>query len=234
MRRLRCKVAEGLRVRIFQDECAANPRDKSWNEPFGALVSFSPDFSADGTAYAGDVCTFLEDVVTSACPAVWKALDGIERLLQSAGAEEETIDAAKAAYVGAQAEGVLVLVWLSARRFRCTGWQIRETEQDNADACMYVTLAEARECFGNVEDLVKRTRESIFYAVEEYEQWLNGEVYGYTVSEVARDEDGEPLDDEEAEEEVDSCWGFYGTNWKENGLAEYVAQHSEALAKVLQ
>jgi hypothetical protein len=46
--------------------------------------------------------------------------------------------------------------------------------------------------------------------VETYDQYLTGDVYGFQV--VCN----------ECKEDLDSCWGFYGSNWKENGLLEYV------------
>ena len=39
-----------------------------------------------------------------------------------------------------------------------------------------------------------------------YDQWLRGDVYGYQIV-----EDGEV---------TDSCWGFYGTDFKENGVLD--------------
>jgi hypothetical protein len=45
--------------------------------------------------------------------------------------------------------------------------------------------------------------------VETYDQYLTGDVYGFaTVC-------------NHCGEELDSCWGFYGHDWKENGLLEY-------------
>lgn len=41
--------------------------------------------------------------------------------------------------------------------------------------------------------------------VKEYDYYLTGRVYGYKIT----DENGE---------EIDSCYGFYGEDWKENGL----------------
>ena len=38
--------------------------------------------------------------------------------------------------------------------------------------------------------------------VETYDQYLTGDVYGF----VLEDEDGN---------QIDSCWGFYGSDWKE-------------------
>jgi hypothetical protein len=45
--------------------------------------------------------------------------------------------------------------------------------------------------------------------VEVYDQFLTGDVYGF----VLVDENGE---------EEDSCWGFYGSNWRTNGMADHV------------
>jgi hypothetical protein len=43
--------------------------------------------------------------------------------------------------------------------------------------------------------------------VETYDQFLTGDVYGYIIS-------------NEEDDHIDSCWGFFGHNWKENGLLE--------------
>ena len=55
--------------------------------------------------------------------------------------------------------------------------------------------------------------------VETYDQYTSGQVYGFIVREAPTvDEDGE-----EAEgEEIDSCWGFYGSDPKANGIADHV------------
>jgi len=45
--------------------------------------------------------------------------------------------------------------------------------------------------------------------VEVYDQYLQGEVYGF----VLLNEDGE---------EEDACWGFFGDDWRENGMADHV------------
>ena len=50
--------------------------------------------------------------------------------------------------------------------------------------------------------------------VEEYDQFLRGDVYGYrVVKPVKCDSCGN-----EEEEVVDSCWGFFGSNPNENGM----------------
>lgn len=52
----------------------------------------------------------------------------------------------------------------------------------------------------------KRTMQS---EVETYDQYLRGEVHGF----VLLDEEGN---------ELDACWGFYGSDYKTNGMADYV------------
>lgn len=47
--------------------------------------------------------------------------------------------------------------------------------------------------------------------LQEYAYYINGEVYGFiNTCDVCG-------------EELDSCWGFFGSNWKENGLMEYAS-----------
>ena len=63
--------------------------------------------------------------------------------------------------------------------------------------------------------------------VETYDQYLTGDVYGYRVSEVKVCSEGH-----EHEEELDSCWGYYG---QENcmlegvGVVEYYIKNDEVM-----
>lgn len=54
--------------------------------------------------------------------------------------------------------------------------------------------------------------------VKIYDQYLTGNVYGFTLY------DAEPVEEEEELdwEESDSCWGFYGENILENGICDHV------------
>lgn len=52
--------------------------------------------------------------------------------------------------------------------------------------------------------------------VETFDQYITGQVYGFIVERVIRDEDGDEVDTEE----LDSCWGHYGLDYcKEQGIA---------------
>ena len=55
--------------------------------------------------------------------------------------------------------------------------------------------------------------------VEEYDQYLRGDVYGYTLYVSDSSEDDESPDWEET---GDSCCGFYGSNITQNGMTDYV------------
>ncbi|MBC7325751.1 MAG: hypothetical protein H5T99_10630, partial [Moorella sp. (in: Bacteria)] len=77
---------------------------------------------------------------------------------------------------------------------------------------IYVTLKKVRDWFG-VKKVTKKLRarvlEILRAEVEEYSRWLQGDVYGYV------------LEDAEGSK-IDSCWGFFGTDWKENGMADQI------------
>lgn len=51
--------------------------------------------------------------------------------------------------------------------------------------------------------------------VELYDQFLTGDCYGYNIHKLNED------DENDEDYEVDSCWGFFGHNWEENGLFDH-------------
>ena len=55
---------------------------------------------------------------------------------------------------------------------------------------------------GIKEDKVEQT---LLAEVDTYDQYIRGDIYGFIISEVTTDEEGN-----EIKEEVDSCWIFYG------------------------
>ncbi|SHF15500.1 hypothetical protein SAMN02745133_01946 [Desulforamulus putei DSM 12395] len=59
------------------------------------------------------------------------------------------------------------------------------------------------------EVMANRAVQLLQSEVETYSQWLEGDVYGF----VLKDAEGN---------EIDSCWGFYGTDWEKNGLSEHI------------
>lgn len=66
-------------------------------------------------------------------------------------------------------------------------------------------------------ELKERIKNYLESEVKTYDQYLTGDVYGFTVSEVETCNKGH-----EHEEEIDSCHGFYGENPFENGMIDCI------------
>jgi len=87
---------------------------------------------------------------------------------------------------------------------------------------IYVTKEKVREEFKckriskKLQGLVKN---ALIVEVKEYDSYISGEVYGFVAS--------------KGEEEVDSCWGFFGSDWDKNGLKETVPREFKSLVKEL-
>ena len=65
------------------------------------------------------------------------------------------------------------------------------------------------------------------------EVWANGEVYGFKVMEQqVIEQDGRTFTDN-APVEVDACWGFYGSDHEESGLATALADNNPELVPML-
>jgi hypothetical protein len=62
-------------------------------------------------------------------------------------------------------------------------------------------------CKRITKKVLERAREVLVGEVEIYNQWLNGEVYGWETYKV--DEDVADKDIEDEGELLDSCWGYY-------------------------
>lgn len=60
-------------------------------------------------------------------------------------------------------------------------------------------------------EFVERLESYLVSEVKTMDQYLTGDVYGFIV----KDQDGE---------HVDSCWGFFGDDFKENGILDHIDQ----------
>jgi len=91
----------------------------------------------------------------------------------------------------------------------------------------YMTAEDARLEFGS-KRLSAQQREKMHQYIDgvvaEFDAYLMGEVYGFSVDRIERDENGF----ETNREQVDACWGFYGeqhvTREALEAMAEVVAQ----------
>lgn len=89
---------------------------------------------------------------------------------------------------------------------------------------IYVDKEKVRKEF-NVKRISKKLRQRVEQIlvgeVNTYDQYLQGDVYGFTLE----DKDGN---------HIDSCWGFYGTDWMTNGILDHVGKEHEDLVKNLE
>lgn len=69
------------------------------------------------------------------------------------------------------------------------------------------------------QKLLQRITTYLEGEVETYDQFLTGDVYGFKVY-----ENEEALDEDEDE---DSCWGFFGSDPKKNGMLDHIAGELE-------
>ena len=61
--------------------------------------------------------------------------------------------------------------------------------------------------------LKEQIREMLVSEIDSYNQYLSGDVYGFSVT------------DKKSGEEIESCYGFFGTDYIENGIFDYVSQY---------
>lgn len=69
--------------------------------------------------------------------------------------------------------------------------------------------------------------------VETYDQYLRGDVYGYQLFRIDNPDEFDPDNDDPVDygEEIDSCWGYYGDDWKgevDSLIAYYEEQDKKA------
>lgn len=82
---------------------------------------------------------------------------------------------------------------------------------------IYVSKEKIKQEYG-WKVLTKARKEKILSYLENevkvYDQYLTGDVYGFRVVEYAEEDN--------YEEEIDSCWGFYGNDPAKNGMDSYL------------
>ena len=79
------------------------------------------------------------------------------------------------------------------------------------------------------EDTMKKAELVLEGEIEVYSQYLEGEVYGYSLSKKDKCECCNHIE----YNEIDSCWGFYGYNLEENGMLENIDLSKDELSELL-
>ena len=87
---------------------------------------------------------------------------------------------------------------------------------------IYASYDKIKSEFGDIsEESIEKAKNNLEGEVKTYSQWANGEVYGFRLIKV------DEFDNEV--EEIDSCWGFYGPDIKENGIKDHIPKEFEYL-----
>ena len=83
---------------------------------------------------------------------------------------------------------------------------------------IYVTKETLQKEYGEITEGVLETATRVLEGeVKTYDQYLTGDVYGFELVKKSTCDQGH-----EHEEEIDSCWGFYGSNPKENVMVDHL------------
>lgn len=72
--------------------------------------------------------------------------------------------------------------------------------------------------YGNIDpETLDKVTKCLEAEVKTYDQYLTGDVYGFKLMKITKCDYGH-----EHEEEIDSCWGFYGSDYKTNGIFDNI------------
>lgn len=72
------------------------------------------------------------------------------------------------------------------------------------------------------DEVLEKARSVLIEEVKTYDMLLKGEIYGYI------------LKDKETQEEIDSCWGLWGSDFENNGMKDYLPEEARSLVGELQ
>lgn len=98
---------------------------------------------------------------------------------------------------------------------------------------IYVTKDDMRREYGVrrvTGDVLKRVHAVLGSEVEIYDLYLRGEVYGFELEKLSRCD----CCHRDKTEHLDSCWGFYGSDFKANGMAEHIPKEYRHLLEQCQ
>lgn len=113
---------------------------------------------------------------------------------------------------------------------------------------IYCTHETVKEEYGNInEENIEKATNYLIGEVSTYDDYLTGNVYGFKLFKIDETALNEYLEESHAEfddldidelenlsEDEDSCWGFYGDDVENNGIADEIGKDYEYLVKELQ
>jgi hypothetical protein len=199
---------------IFQDTVVTNPREEFDN--LGTMICWHRRYNL------GDKHNY------DSCPDFWEALGkevGLEDIQDGFGVTDQ--------------QGEIIeskVVMLPLYLYDHSGITIRTTPfscswDSGQVGFIYVTYDRIKKEFGEVNEETKEmARKALLAEVEMYDFHLLGEVYGYKITKAKVCHTCGHIE----QEEVDSCWGFYGLDWKKNGMKDQVEEKYHILFNKLQ
>lgn len=180
---------KGLAVEIIYDEDAQNPRDKDWADNLDTMVCFHGRYNLgdEGHGYKQEDYNSWDELKTQIIkdhkPVVIKPL----YLYDHSG-----ITISTSPFSCPWDSGQVGFVFIS-RKAALDNWsKSKKTSNKSLEA---------------------RVEKYINASVDEYDKYLRGEVFGYSVK--------------KGEEELDSCWGFIGREYcieEAKSIAEHCAE----------
>lgn len=94
---------------------------------------------------------------------------------------------------------------------------------------IYITHEDIIKEYGEItEENIEKAKRVLEGEVETYSQYLEGDIYGYILEEKELCEHCGHME----YEDIDSCWGFYGSDFNNNGLFENVDLTKENLEEL--
>ncbi|MDT8900617.1 hypothetical protein [Anaeroselena agilis] len=209
-------------LKVIQDETPANPREDFDN--LGTMIGFSRDYVMGDKHNYYSYRHFLE------CMAAEYGFKGWA---------ENASDRTLASFL--ERHLIILPYYLYARDGLAiaNGWDYDRDGFLRADGFLYVSKQAVREEW-KVKRISPALRAQVLRVLkvefETYEQYRQGEVYGFILHELkARDclacggEAGCEVCPEVEDEEIDSCWGFYGDDPKVNGMMDHLPEAARGL-----
>ncbi|TEB04760.1 hypothetical protein Psch_03522 [Pelotomaculum schinkii] len=206
-------------LRIYYDESASNPRQDYDN--FGTMICWHSRYVLGDKHNFEDKDNFLLSLLEEMLGNTYKAEEKYEKLknqvdreiFRSYSAYSKEVDDKILDFL--ENDCIILPLYLydhSGITMNTTGFYC--PWDSGQVGWIYVTKEMVRREYG-IKRITKKIREKVIQALKSevnvYSEYLEGNVYGYV------------LEDAEGNE-LDSCWGFYGDNFRENGMADYVGQ----------
>jgi len=199
---------------IFHDEDAESPRE--WDN-LGTMVCWHSRYSLGDQHHYTDKDDFLFRLLEEAvgdtdraervCENIKNSID--REVHRSYRAYNEAVDEEILAVI--EQKFIILPLYLydhSGITMNTTGFSC--PWDSGQVGWIYVSKEKVRKEY-EVKRITKKIRDRVIAVLKSevkiYSQWLEGNVFGFVLKDAE-------------DNEIDSCWGFYGDDWKENGLIE--------------